>query len=79
MLLPISWPGRSGDIPLMGGDIDEEAIEMLLSEAANGLATRGAFAAGGVGGARPLPLPRTRPPPSLRPDMLECFWRRGLY
>ena len=24
----------------------------------------------GAGGARPLPLPKMRPPPSLRPDML---------
>lgn len=26
---------------------------------------------GGGGGAKDLPLPRTRPPPSLRPDMAE--------
>lgn len=57
----------------MGGDIEDEAIDILLSEAANGLATRGAFATGGVGGARPLPLPKTRPPPSLRPDMMNYF------
>lgn len=69
----MSWPGISGEIPLTGGDIDDEAIEMLLSDAANGLATRGAFVIGGVGGARPLPLPRTRPPPNLRPDMMKNF------
>lgn len=66
-------------MPLMGGDIDDEAIEMLLSEAASGLATRGAFVTGGVGGARPLPLPRTRPPPSLRPDMMMYLQGQGQF
>lgn len=53
---------------LGGGDKDDEAMETVLSEGANGLAARGAT--GGVGGARPFPLPRMRPPPSLRPDMV---------
>ena len=46
---------------------------VLLSEGANGLRARGECDGAGEddddGGARPLPLPRTRPPPSLRPDM----------
>lgn len=56
--------GVGGDIPLRFCEpIDKE----LASDGAKGLDGRGAWAA--CGGARPFPLPRTRPPPSLRPDM----------
>lgn len=67
MLAPISWPS-SAKLPLAGGDIDTEPIDTVLSDGGSGLADRGAD--GGVGGARLLPLPRIRPPPSLRPDMM---------
>lgn len=59
------WP-RSGRLTLAGGDIDEEPIETVLSEVGIGLLGRTL----GEGGARPLPLPKMRPPPSLRPDMM---------
>lgn len=68
MLEPISWL-RSAMLPLAGGDIDDEAMETVLSDGANGLDDRGS--AGGVG-PRPFPLPRILPPPSLRPDMVVC-------
>jgi hypothetical protein len=67
MLAPMSCL-RSGRLPLAGGDIDgEPPRDTVLSDGGNGLTDRGAD--GGVGGASPLPLPRMRPPPSLRPDM----------
>lgn len=50
---------------MTGGEMDEEPIETVLSDGANGLDARGAVG----GGARPLPLPKMRPPPSLRPDI----------
>lgn len=71
MLSPMAGPASSDAIPLTGGEMDDEPIDTVLSEAASGLPTRGAFAFGGVGGASPLPLPKMRPPPSLRPDMME--------
>lgn len=46
----------------------------MLSDGGSGLADLGTD--GEVGGARPLPLPRIRPPPSLRPDMAAAG--RGL-
>lgn len=55
--------------------MDDEPSEAVLSEGARGLAAR---VAEGRGGARPLPLPRMRPPPSLRPDMVEELGLRGL-
>lgn len=71
MLSPMAGPASSDAIPLTGGEMDDDPIDTVLSEAASGLPTLGAFAFGGVGGASPLPLPRMRPPPSLRPDMVE--------
>jgi hypothetical protein len=61
-----------------GGDIDslvelrEWNETVLLSEGGNGLWALGDGVGAGEsdGGARPLPLPRTLPPPSLRPDIL---------
>ena len=67
MLAPRSCPILC-KLPLTGGEVEPEARETVLSEGAKGLADRGAV--GGVGGARPFPLPRMRPPPSLRPDMV---------
>lgn len=64
MLDPISWP-MSGRLPLTGGDIEGEPSDTVLSDGASGLGARGAEG----GGASPLPLPRMRPPPSLRPDI----------
>jgi hypothetical protein len=43
-------------------------MDIVLSDGAKGLAALGIDADGG--GASPLPLPRMRPPPSLRPDMV---------
>lgn len=43
---------------------------MLLSDGGNGLEDRGARVEEEGGGARPLPLPRTLPPPSFRADMI---------
>lgn len=59
---------RSGKLPLAGGDMDDDPRETVLSEGGIGLVARGA--AGEVGGASPRPLPKMRPPPSLRPDMM---------
>lgn len=45
----------------------------LLSGVGKGLRPRGEDEGAGEegdGAARPLPLPSTRPPPSLRPDMM---------
>ena len=67
ILDPISWP-ISGRLPLTGGDIDAEPMETVLSDGGIGLEARGAA----DGGARPLPLPKMRPPPSFRPDMMSC-------
>lgn len=69
MLAPISCP-KSVKLELTGGDMEEDLNEVELSEGVNGLATRGTF--GGVGGARPLPLPKMRPPPNLRVDMMKA-------
>lgn len=66
MLEPISCP-RSGRLPVAGGETDDEPSDTALSEGAREL--EAGIADGGVGGARPLPLPRMRPPPSLRPDI----------
>ena len=66
MLAPMSFP-RSVKFEPTGGDIEDDLSEAELSDGVKGLAARGTF--GGVGGARALPLPRMRPPPSLRPDM----------
>ncbi|KAK5633734.1 hypothetical protein RRF57_009448 [Xylaria bambusicola] len=44
-------------------------MDKVLSDGTEGLVALSLRAAGGTGGARPLPLPKTRPPPSLRPDM----------
>jgi hypothetical protein len=64
--------GRSERDPEAGGEADDEFMDSVLSEGAKGLAVRWTWwAAGDCGGARPFPLPRIRPPPSLRPDMLE--------
>ena len=69
IMAPIPSPPRSGRLlPVAGGDIDDDPIDTVLSEGAKGLAARGVDADGG--GASPLPLPRMRPPPSLRPDMV---------
>jgi hypothetical protein len=67
MLDPMSCP-RSVRVAEPGGEIEEDPRETVLSEGARGLSERGA-PDGGVGGARPLPLPKMRPPPSLRPDI----------
>lgn len=66
MLEPISWL-RSARLPLAGGDIEDEAIETVLSDGAKGLDDR----AGGVG-PRPFPLPRILPAPSLRDMAMVC-------
>jgi len=68
-----------------GGDMELGELKetVLLSDGAKGLAARGAWAGGG--GARPLPLPRILPPPSLRLDMTsnlltgcgQRIWGRG--
>lgn len=51
-----------------------EAADWLVSDGAKGLLERCGRAAACVGGARPLPLPRMRPPPSLRPDMVPALF-----
>lgn len=54
-------------------ELGETKETVLLSEGANGLTARWTGDGDGddaVGGARPLPLPKMRPPPSLRPDMI---------
>lgn len=51
-----------------GVEFREWKETVLLSEGANGLTARWPRDEGG--GARPLPLPRIRPPPSFRPDMV---------
>lgn len=76
MLDPISCP-KSCRLPEAGGDIDDEPRETVLSEGARGLTDRGAD--GGVGGARPLPLPKMRPPPSLRPDIFCARARKNRF
>jgi len=43
---------------------------VLLPEGGKGLEARGEMPFAVEGGARPLPLPSTLPPPSLRPDIL---------
>lgn len=68
MLEPISGL-KSGRLPLAGGDIEDEPRDAVLSDGGIGLVARGAAWPVG-GGARPRPLPRMRPPPSLRPDMM---------
>lgn len=60
------------------GDAEEDPTETLLSDGANGLRDRLTAPGGidGAGGASPLPLPRIRPPPSLRPDIWAVgAWR----
>lgn len=60
--------------PEAGDRIDspiEPPIDGVLSEGAYGLVARctAGDAVAALGGARPFPLPRMRPPPSLRLDM----------
>lgn len=62
-------------------ELGETKETVLLSEGAKGLTARLRADGDGdgddndaVGGARPLPLPKMRPPPSLRPDMLPGLW-----
>lgn len=55
--------GVGGEMPLRFWDPRDSE---LASDGAKGLLGRGAWT--GWGGARPLPLPRMRPPPSFRPD-----------
>lgn len=58
--------------PVAGTDTDDDPIETVLSDrGGNGLAARGEGDA--CGGANPLPLPRMRPPPSLRPDIVAAL------
>lgn len=58
-------PGESIDSPI------DPPIDGVLSEGAYGLVARctAGDAVAALGGARPFPLPRMRPPPSLRLDM----------
>lgn len=71
MLDPRSW-AKSGKGLETGGEAEDELSDRVLSEGAKGLGVRWwPLMAGGVGGARPLPLPKMRPPPSLRPDIVE--------
>lgn len=53
--------------------MEDEPMDTVLSDVGSGLEGQAAA----VGGARPLPLPRMRPPPSLRPDMAGSG--RGLH
>lgn len=66
-----SGPDEGGDNEL-GVEFRELTDAVLLSEGAKGLAARGPWAEDGGGGARPFPLPRIRPPPSLRADMVAA-------
>lgn len=65
-----SCAAKSGAGLETGGEVDADVMETVLSEGAKGLEARWRTAEA-VGGARPLPLPRTRPPPSFRPDMAK--------
>lgn len=63
-------PGKGLGLPTETEAGGEEPDKTLSEEVATGLATR--LGTGeGAGGASPLPLPRTLPPPSLRPDMVD--------
>lgn len=77
-----SWPKSAKGLE-EGGDAEfgDENLEgrepTLLSDGGNGLAARAlgswcVAAEDDEGGARPLPLPKMRPPPSFRPDMLRA-------
>lgn len=83
LMLEVRSPGadrlaRAGGLDT-GGDADDDSIERVLSEGANGLVAL-CCTPGGVGGARPLPLPKMRPPPSFRPDMAKRWeWRMEVY
>lgn len=52
----------------LGVSFREYSDVVLTSDGGKGLTALGLCA--GEGGARPFPLPRTLPPPSLRPDMV---------
>lgn len=68
-----SWanPGKGLGVP---ADMEAlgDPIESVLSD---GLAD--SCTAGAAGGARPFPLPKMRPPPSLRPDIVAAVGGGG--
>lgn len=74
-----SWPKDGSGLEETGGEIEfcgecwELNESVLPSDGANGLEDLGGWASGG--GTRPFPLPRTRPPPSFRPDISRIVGR----
>jgi hypothetical protein len=65
-------PDEGGEREL-GVEFRERNETVLASDGAKGLVALGVWA--GDGGARPFPLPRILPPPSLRPDiMCNCYY-----